>query len=46
VRLKQRHDAILQFRKFVDVAFTAENVVPDLRQTSSCCQTYITRAND
>ncbi len=46
VWLKQRHDAILQFGEFFDVAFTAENVVADLGQTSSGRQTYITRAND
>ena len=31
--------------QFVDVAFTAEDIVSDLGKTSSRCQSNITRAN-
>jgi hypothetical protein len=31
IGLKKWHDAILQFRELFDIAFTAEDVMPDLR---------------
>jgi hypothetical protein len=46
VWLEQWHDAILKFGQFFGIAFAAENIVANLRQASSGCQTYITGAND
>jgi hypothetical protein len=46
MRLKKRHHSILQFRKLFGVAFTAENLVTDLRQAGRRRETHITRAND
>src|SRR5580692_10012933 len=42
VRLEKRHDAILQFGKFVDIAFAAKDIMADLRKAGGGGQTYIT----
>src|SRR5580658_2795034 len=44
--LKQWHHASLEFRKFFEVAFAAENIVADLGQASGGRETYVARAND
>ena len=44
--LKKRHHSVLQFGKFFDVAFAAEDFVTDLRKASRRRKTHITCTND
>jgi hypothetical protein len=46
VRLKERHDPILQLGEFFEVAFAAEYIVANLCQASSGGETDIACAND
>src|ERR1700722_6013865 len=46
MRLEQRHPSALELGKLLGVAFTAKDVVSDLREASRRRQTHVTRAYD
>src|ERR1039458_8942866 len=46
VWLKQRHHASLEFGKFFEVAFAAENIMANLCEASGGRETYVAGAND
>src|SRR5580692_657633 len=43
---EERHNSVLQFREFLDVAFAAEDIVADLRQTGGGRETHVPRTYD
>jgi hypothetical protein len=46
MRLENRYSAVLQFRQFIEIAFTTKHVVADLGQASRGGESYISCAND